>query len=324
MPSPNGPNPNLNNIKPKKPAAILPWNNGHWGPAGWFRYKVRYGDNWWTLAHKDGWSDPWDLIEYNFKTRNAREVNWYLRHFVGCTHTSPDGKNHVFTDNLKPGYVYTVRQHQPQEQVPPVPARLPWPDQAGDDGIKLARPGTWYGIGWKSGAMVGVGLDLTTAVMFDASFTEAHKLDATAKRLGGGGGFGTGPVLVIATGIHRLSDLRHCILDSMDWNFSIGMKMRSLADIACNFGEIKTLAQSVRAGLFARTAISNGATVLKGITSTRDIEYGGKVSVTVIDLPIFSLGAEISLFGSSTTFDVRPLWQGLQDVDEQSLVTASA
>jgi uncharacterized protein YebE (UPF0316 family) len=36
------------------------------------------------------------LIEFNFKTRNPREVNWYLREYVGCVKTTQDGKNYTF------------------------------------------------------------------------------------------------------------------------------------------------------------------------------------------------------------------------------------
>jgi len=40
--------------------------------------------------------DVWELIEFNFKTRNPREVNWYLREYVGCVKTTQDGKNYTF------------------------------------------------------------------------------------------------------------------------------------------------------------------------------------------------------------------------------------
>ena len=36
------------------------------------------------------------MIEFNFKTRNPREVNWYLREYVGCVKTTQDGKNYTF------------------------------------------------------------------------------------------------------------------------------------------------------------------------------------------------------------------------------------
>jgi hypothetical protein len=54
-------------------------------------------ENWWTLADQYGYSsDPWAIIIYNFGTRDPREVNWCLEHFVGCTHSN-DGKNYSFS-----------------------------------------------------------------------------------------------------------------------------------------------------------------------------------------------------------------------------------
>ena len=159
-------------MKSKKPSYVIPWNNGNWGPQGWFRYKVRYGDNWWSIASKDGWADPFDLIEYNFKTRKPKEINWYLRNFVGCTHATSDGFNHVFTDNLTPGYIYTIHKLQ-ENEVPPVPARVPWPDNAPAENSDLVRAGVWVGVGAKGGAFAGVGFDRTEALMFSAVFQTA-------------------------------------------------------------------------------------------------------------------------------------------------------
>jgi hypothetical protein len=94
-----------------------------------------------VVANKDGWSDPMDLIEYNFKTRNPKEVNWYLRNFVGCKYATQDGKNHVFSDNLNPGYIYTAKKLQEQEP-PPVSHPIPWPssDDSDEVNLKRARP----------------------------------------------------------------------------------------------------------------------------------------------------------------------------------------
>ncbi|WLD12903.1 hypothetical protein [Planctellipticum variicoloris] len=81
-----------------------------WPPKGYLeRKEVSAADNWWTLAAEYGRTDPWDLIVYNFGTRDPAEVNWYLKNYVGCTLTK-DGKNYSF--GRKPGdppakcYVY--------------------------------------------------------------------------------------------------------------------------------------------------------------------------------------------------------------------------
>ena len=69
------------------------------------QYKVKDGDSWVSLAQANG-IDPWDLIEANFKTRSAPEVNWYLHHYVGCNVPTKDGKNWTFSSSASPGLIY--------------------------------------------------------------------------------------------------------------------------------------------------------------------------------------------------------------------------
>ncbi|WP_147868271.1 hypothetical protein [Stieleria maiorica] len=60
-------------------------------------YSVKDGDDWFNVASREaGRSDPWDLIEFNFATRDPREVNWYLESYLNCTE-STDGKNYSFS-----------------------------------------------------------------------------------------------------------------------------------------------------------------------------------------------------------------------------------
>lgn len=68
-------------------------------------HKVQTGESWVSLASTNGRSDPWDIIEYNFNTRDPREVNWYLEKYVGCT-TSSDDKNYSFATSDSPGKIY--------------------------------------------------------------------------------------------------------------------------------------------------------------------------------------------------------------------------
>ncbi len=58
----------------------------------------------------DGWAAK-DLIYYNFRTSDPREINWFLYHFVGCRHTA-DGKNFTFR-NASPGVIFTRRPIMP-------------------------------------------------------------------------------------------------------------------------------------------------------------------------------------------------------------------
>jgi hypothetical protein len=74
-------------------------------PKGGTPYRVQDGDNWTSVARRAA-VDVWDLIDFNFRTRNPDEVNWYRRRNVGCRKTTGDGKNYVFSPDANPGVVY--------------------------------------------------------------------------------------------------------------------------------------------------------------------------------------------------------------------------
>lgn len=94
-------------FKPKmKPPTSVP-ALAHWPPEGhrgWHRVKL--GENWLSVAMFKLIPDVWDLIYFNFRTMDPKEVNTYLRHYVGCWKSAPDGKNFRFTDEDDPGHVY--------------------------------------------------------------------------------------------------------------------------------------------------------------------------------------------------------------------------
>jgi len=87
----------------KMPRSPLP---ASYVPSGGERFKVSEAGpdaNWESLARKRG-IDVWELIEFNFKTRDPDEVNWYLRRNVGCRQKSGDGKSWSFAG--APGFIY--------------------------------------------------------------------------------------------------------------------------------------------------------------------------------------------------------------------------
>lgn len=84
---------------PYRPAKYPP-------PVGGEGHKVSTGDSFVSLAGRYGRSDPWDIIEFNFRTRDPREVNWYLEYYVGCTKSAPDGNNYRFDSSDDPGIIY--------------------------------------------------------------------------------------------------------------------------------------------------------------------------------------------------------------------------
>jgi len=88
---------NPQSIKP--PAKLVPKN---FSPPNGHKYPVQLGDSWASLAATVGMG-PWDLIRYNYPDLPvdlqlaAREVNWYLEHYVGCTLLTPDNRNYRFS-----------------------------------------------------------------------------------------------------------------------------------------------------------------------------------------------------------------------------------
>lgn len=87
----------------KMPKNALPAN---YVPPGGERFPVgglKPKDGWQALAKMRG-IDVWELIEFNFKTRNPDEVNWYLRRNVGCRNKSEDGNNWIFAGAK--GFIY--------------------------------------------------------------------------------------------------------------------------------------------------------------------------------------------------------------------------
>jgi hypothetical protein len=60
--------------------------------------------SWQTTAWGFGIPDIWDLIWYNFRTLDPRQVNFYMQRYVGCWQSN-DGKNFSFK-GAKPGIIY--------------------------------------------------------------------------------------------------------------------------------------------------------------------------------------------------------------------------
>lgn len=94
------------------------------------RHKVRDGESWHSLASRYGVAAK-QIIYLNFKTLNPAEINWYLRHHVGCNRLTKDGKNWMFSSTANPGIIY----------IPPVIAPAgDFEDPAPDDGGAVRGP----------------------------------------------------------------------------------------------------------------------------------------------------------------------------------------
>jgi len=73
----------------------------------WYLTHVTDGDTWTSLAMLDGRTNPWDLIKANFRTTDAKEVNWYMQEYMGCSLETADKNNYRFTKADNPGIIYT-------------------------------------------------------------------------------------------------------------------------------------------------------------------------------------------------------------------------
>ena len=86
-------------------------------------HRVKDGENWYSVAENAG-MDVWDLIEFNFNTRDPAEVNWYLRNNVGCVLHTADRKNYRFSSAAAPGIIYLPAAPKPRPVGPkPAPAK---------------------------------------------------------------------------------------------------------------------------------------------------------------------------------------------------------
>jgi hypothetical protein len=107
----------------KAPAAPRP----KMPPPGGIPHKVIDGDTWGSLAKKFGFSSVWDLIFFNFGTKDPREVNWYLREHIGCNVATPDKKNWRFTSSAWPGKIHIPAWMMPVTPAPVTPKLPPLP-----------------------------------------------------------------------------------------------------------------------------------------------------------------------------------------------------
>jgi hypothetical protein len=101
----------------KRPSVLAPFPSPVHLASG-TAYKVKDGDNWWSIASANG-IDVGALIAFNFKTSNPDEINWYLREKVGCRLETPDRDNYRFSSRDVPGTIYIPKVAPPPP--PPCP-----------------------------------------------------------------------------------------------------------------------------------------------------------------------------------------------------------
>jgi hypothetical protein len=85
------------------------------------KYTVKPGETFATIARQEG-VDVWALILFNFRTTDAREVNWYLQKYLKCTKETRDRKNYVFSG----GEDIYIPEGVPSSRCSPWPNRSKW------------------------------------------------------------------------------------------------------------------------------------------------------------------------------------------------------
>jgi len=112
-----------------------------WPPIGGAPYIVakagngRFGESFIDIANKQkiknaqGQIDPWALIEFNFKTRDPRKVNDYLRDMFNAP-VCPDGVNRAFRGGER---IFLPPGSAPPPPKPPEVKRAPDPNDLADD-----------------------------------------------------------------------------------------------------------------------------------------------------------------------------------------------
>jgi len=105
----------------KAPASPLPKG---FVPVGGVPHRVKDGENWGSVAAVYGYTSAMELIHYNFFTKNAREINYYLRVNVGCNIATGDQKNWRFSSSASPGLIY-IHAEKAAKLVPATPTLGP-------------------------------------------------------------------------------------------------------------------------------------------------------------------------------------------------------
>jgi hypothetical protein len=181
-----------------------------------------------------------DLCYFNFKTREPREINWYLRHKVGCQHVTGGG-NFMFSDQDRfnkqattPGLVYLPMFGSVPEPGVTTPAT---------DKIRLNM---WVGLGGKAGTMFAVA-GIETMEGFVVGLDQPHPwmaVQASINRLGLGWGATGGVCLIVLTGVTQPSQLNGFQTDGRDFTLSLG---ENWGKIAKTGGSAKKFAPIIQA-----------------------------------------------------------------------------
>ncbi|HMA73085.1 MAG TPA: hypothetical protein VKP67_16625 [Xanthobacteraceae bacterium] len=279
-------------------------------------HTVATGESWWTLVElplvRAARKSASDLCYFNFKTRNPREINWYLHHKVGCRHVTRDGKNYMFSDfdrlnkdAATPGIIY----------LPRVWATLPTITSPADE----LRLDIWVGLGGKAGTMfVVAGIETMEGLV--VGIDQPHTwmaLQASISRLGVGWGVSGGACLIVVTGVKKPSQLNGFQTGGGDFTLALGENWDKIAKAG---GAAKKFAPIIEAikRIGAKTPKALKAALkadpdrygdlVKAVGQFREALGAGaeEQNVYLVDVPWLGGGAEASLYYGVATYTA--LW----------------
>jgi hypothetical protein len=279
---------------------------GRQAPAKSVAYRVQDGDSWQSLATQWG-LDVWSLINFNFRTYEPTEVNWYLQEYVGCVQPTLDRKNWCFSSAATPGIIYRPLEKTGQ----PVPGRVPVPMPTPGPGPidQPWKPGTgaWLGVGVKGGGHVVLG-GADSAVMIVFSMDDPRDfvlMNITMGRLGPGLGASGGMVVCGIANCYDPRALRGYPVSGADFTLAVGAKLSSLLKVARIANVVaeavdagRDAAKLIRAGavnLAVREKMINGLKAFNGASTLFPQKSTSELTINVVDLPIGG-GAEASVY----------------------------
>lgn len=278
----------------KRPTHPLPPN---FVPSGGKPYKVRTNDDLGSVARANGITET-DLLIYNFNTVNTAEINWYLRHHVGCVAATHDRKNWMFSSNANPGIIY-------------LPPKTGWkrPAFASESPGKLSalrtpvgsikHSGIWFGLGGQTGgSLFVIGKDTVEACLYSWDDYESHFwMNIDGWRFGPGLGASVGAVLVIATGVDKPYDLDGFPKDGKDFQANMGGRWSDIAKAAKALKAVQKIGSGAK--LIDKTISLAEWEKLRdtiwNLYKTGDIDTK-KLDVNVFGIPGAGVGLELSAY----------------------------
>jgi hypothetical protein len=233
------------------------------------KYKVKDGDSWESIARRIG-IDIWELIDFNFKTKDPREVNWYLHFYVGCNLPTNDKLNWRFSSSANPGIIY-------------LPFRvIKVPEMVITGKIPASKSNLWLGIGEKhAGDLVALGYYNCNARVYRLEENEQGEIEWTnivqhGLKLGGGLGGGVGLVVVFAHGIEKVGQFNSAFKwGDMDFDLDLGTQLGSALKGIKGIGKVvKTMEEYKKLNYLGKQFMQNRAFLKKGVY-TIDVPFAG-------------------------------------------------